>query len=634
MAIGFENSYQDLPLLDPKSLHKSCIDRTLPTGWLGKVNMYRCPLGEKPGTGALIMRGDAVAKLDRSKPGKLLFSDGVDTVTFPRIYVTGTECLTPGVADTTTAAFLVSIADFRGVPGIGGPYSPWSGGGVGRYNRRWPMGDYFDDTGATSSAAILGTTYSTSPPVSAISWDDMVSALWTAARDNLSWPNTSPFSASSPYPGLPFTPEGIPHNFDYTWPVVWTPWAALNHALTRLACALKYDPIADTVSIVRLGAADAIATAAMALMSGEDRKLWDDFEEDQSREKEYTQGTYLQVAVAFRVQTRNDTFERHVTSFARGPLYDINYYANPDGVTAVTNDIGDPRIGLNRIYDDSYLPNNSAISPPPTNLQFSFGYSLAAIALLGPRGLERANDYMRKYRNFNRPLNIVYRGIKKEGASILGSTVGEVAWYDRGDGAKTEIRSTQDTLLEDWRPTAESLPTPEYLPSLQTSLGNENDKYNSSQTELTWTATTGTAIANGMFALPLTFIKVPCRGFYEYEFVVWGDPAPLASATSYDLNFAVGLFTNANVYEKFIDSGVTPAAVGGKFVAGIATTPAVPSIVIPLCLVFKGTVRISDNTKMIIGLLGGRTFFTVGNNRVDYRVIARVRPAIVQIFTP
>lgn len=402
MATAPDNTLGGRPLLDPKLHLKVCLDRGLPTeNWVGKATVFRLPLGEPPGTGAVLMAAGELAKLADGSDFDLVLSDGVERLHFKGLVITRVTCLSPGRgADLggaswranrkaeDAAACLVELADRRlllaRVP-IDAAYNLRKADGSGYH-------------AATLNA---GTPYT---------WAGMLAALWGAVT-----------GIGSSWPGLPsgVTPDGTPENFDYYGG---TAWAALCHALARVRCAPKYDPFTDAFSVVTLAqSAGAVPFDGEPPPALDADKVWDEYPADRRR------ATWpATVRVRFR-----------------------KFPAPTDGTSPYTF--------------VSVTPDQTAALPAGASGTLTLDDDLAATgsngAALATRATDRVTQWEVKARQMDPRLVRVYRGYRKaEAVAALGRRCRAAAWEDRGRGHRTEFHASADGLLEDWRPGSSAAP--------------------------------------------------------------------------------------------------------------------------------------------------------------------------------
>lgn len=194
---------------------------------VGRANSYWCPVGPLPGRAwVLLSRKDVDAVKDQATH-TLKFGD----TSFGPLYWVKATRLFMGGEGATAAAYLVELADRRFTferSSIAAQYNvrhhaPPATSGVNRYM----------ETSLDSSA--LWT------------WQTMLADMWS----NLPGGGTAPT--------LPYTPHGNPENWHFLGV---NAWQAIHEVLHKLLCTTAYDPIGNTLSFVRLGAAQNTTTPA------------------------------------------------------------------------------------------------------------------------------------------------------------------------------------------------------------------------------------------------------------------------------------------------------------------------------------------------------------------------------------
>lgn len=377
-----------VPCTDPRGLLAECRGRNPPVPthtWWGRANGFDLnPVGRAPGRGKLLLPYAGLLALGTSTDFALQFSGTTadNSYTLQKITVLGATAATPGWDGDPRATFVVDVADRR------------------FHLDRVPIDAAYNVRSADGASLLTGTKNAGST----WTWQGVVNALATACGLN-----TAEFA-------LPFSPDATPENLAY-----WggSAWAALCDVLDRLACAPKYDPETDAFSVVRLGAADDAATAALALAAPE--RQWDDAPVDPAR--------------AWRPEKVRVRFERRPRpTDGSSPFYTVDVtLAAADGV--VTGSY---------VQLDDDLAALAATGTPSNS------------AACSTRATERAGDWLRKRSGFGRPLLKVYRDFIPEILrTVPGATVGDVALDDRGGPMRTEVMSRPDRLLEEWGPLKE-----------------------------------------------------------------------------------------------------------------------------------------------------------------------------------
>lgn len=448
-------TFGDFPCLDPKTLFQQCLERGLPVDrWYGKANYYQCPLGWQAGRGALLMRwGDlqqlGVVRRD-SPPGTIgqagdkfiplvIGGDGDDDkITIAKMQIVSfCEAVTPGFDGDPNAAYLVEIADKRRL--WQSQLSNQTSIGETIFGVRATSGEPYNMRSESAGAPFFTDTMDNT--ILPISWEDVVGEV------------AGPFGATelgSPF--LPFTPDGTPEGF--TYPPASPMVQAAQHILTRLACAIRYDPIGDnwdeftgagfiglTSKIVRLGdATTPAAVRALQLIAVNKQYLLWDFYPAITRAAALPFG----IRCAFRVKPAPPGGSSAWFLGADGDNThpERAYFPVPDTAGTSINSTGINTPTMLVLEDDlAALYSPSLPSPSITN-----GTALFS------RQTERATDWIRKRKYFDTDNVKIYQGIINL-LPCVGELYQSVTWEDRGDGLKTILRagSVDDRDLENWR---------------------------------------------------------------------------------------------------------------------------------------------------------------------------------------
>ena len=369
--------------------------------WFGKPNNYVCTLGCRPGTGYLLMLGEHIAAYLDEPAGeqflklRMFGHTTEDDKEFAKMLISGTiEAIAPSARGATDTLYLVPIAD-----------------------RRWLYWDRGQPITATFNLRADG-----DGSYIASSMRDGVSDAWTWQEmlDRI-WP-----SAAGTAPTLPFTPHGTPEGF---WFATISRMRAYQFVLDRLACNLKYNPLTDAFSIVRLGStADTTYTDYLSFITDNAKlRIWDDDPyNSQTNQLPETVRTRFRVKPGFTSDLLPYTTKDTTVDPAAETLGDGTYVVLEDDLYALSTDGAEP---------------------------FTNDATLIA------RAAERTTDYVRWRQNFTIGEHRMYDGVFVESAlKALGTHVEAVSWEDRGEtdaheaGMITSLRSglRTDHTLEDW----------------------------------------------------------------------------------------------------------------------------------------------------------------------------------------
>ncbi|MFO0801453.1 MAG: hypothetical protein U0804_28645 [Gemmataceae bacterium] len=370
--------------VDPAVLYQTCRDEGLPLDWWGKANLFRVPLGRGPGSGRVLLTLADLDALDLTADHTLSFDDdrtAAPPVRLQKITLLRAQCVTPGYRDDARAVYLCELADRR------------------HLLAQVPLDRAFNVRDADGSGYLSESLNGTA----AFTWQELVDALTDAlSLDTLT---------------LPFTPDGTPENLRYH--AGWA-WEALNDVLDRIACAVKYDPVADAFSVVRLG--DATTTAAVALsaeLGQADRdglRVWDKYHVEPNRGRLPEKVRVLFPRRPVPTDGSSPWHSEDVTLTATAGVAAGTYVQLRDDLTAIG-------------------------TGTPTN-----------DAALVARAAERAADWRRKRIWYEKRVTLVYRDFRP--AMVPGETLEQTALDDHGGPMTTVLESGPDGAMEGWEPWA------------------------------------------------------------------------------------------------------------------------------------------------------------------------------------
>lgn len=370
--------------LDPLPLLADCQQQRLPVGWwAGRPNSFRCLLGQEPGEGWILLDRASIDSLSSINDlHDLVFSNqnvagsdaAVRSVTLKNLVVVHAEAVSPGASGGSDTPYLVELADRR------------------RLYRNIPINAAYNVRQAPGNSSFHSGTLTGG---SQWTWTQMVQNIWEAI-------GTSKLGA---YAGLPFSPDGSPENFIFYGA---SAWDSLGIVLARLACALKLDPITDAFTIVRLGATDATATAALDTHDSDHTKIWDDYPLESVRAR-----IPAQVRVHFPKQPQTP---------GSSPWYTVDQ-SDPTADAVTTGQESSTKALL---YDDlPALYNASGV--------------IQNAAALTTRATDRVTDYYRNLWQGQGRLHRIYGNSFGEAGLRPASIILGTSWEDRGAGYKTEV---------------------------------------------------------------------------------------------------------------------------------------------------------------------------------------------------
>lgn len=379
------------PVLDPLRLRESCLRQTTPLPldpWFGRSNQFRSKLGCETGRGMILLSLRSLQKLyaagKDNLPQHLIFHDGNHApVTLKGIYLERYDAIAPSAEEDPDQPFYCRLVDrrhlFKAIP-------------INKaYNVRSEPGGTFTTT--TQNSGVDWT------------WSTMVGNIWGLV------------TGLGAFTSLPFTPHGTPEGWKFFSPS--TAMGALSSVLTRLACALKFDHLTDTFSIVRIGSTNTQTDARILGLRNE--RIWDAYTTEPVAAN-YPAG----VRVCFRKQPR--------PTDGATDVYTVD--------VADTNPVaGRVTGGVVHLWDDltAFYDNSTA---------------------LAARAAERAVDYFRAMDAvWADQETYVWREYQKDAINCVGNKFLGFTLLDNGTGAKTELfrgPAVDGVRLEDWAPENEA----------------------------------------------------------------------------------------------------------------------------------------------------------------------------------
>lgn len=365
--------------IDPLALARRCRELDLPTDWVGKPNSFRCPLGGEVGRGWILLPRGSIDELDLDAYHDLTFTVRIagiqQRVTVKDLILVRADCLTPGLPLDPAAAYLCEIADRRHV-------------------FRWrPVNRAYNIRSGTGSGASAYFTASLTSEEEPWTWQEIVTNLWnTVGADVLGETDT-----------LPFTPDGTPEGLIYYGS---NAWDALTDVLQRLQCAVRWNPLLNVYSIVRIGAADSQADEALEKFDA--YRVWD---------RETVQSNLGRYTVRVRVH-----FRKYPVLVGEVPYHTIDK-SDPTGRALQIEE--DPSAYTN-VFDDLWA-------------LYDTGGSLTNGTALDARATERAVDFFRRFWEADDKLDRVYGLPISDPGMLPGAKIRSIWWGDVGRGLRTEV---------------------------------------------------------------------------------------------------------------------------------------------------------------------------------------------------
>lgn len=375
----------DQPLLDPGELYPQSREQGLPLDFWGHANSYHCPRGKEAGRAWVLLTRATLNGISETADLRLKFRSPQGEITFPRLrFVRGT-CMSAGpTASDVAAAYLLELADKRHWLAMTTV--------VKQYNIRCP-----------APPAVTGVELYHSESLNAgalWTWATLVSDLWALL----------PASLRGSTPSLPYTPDGTPEGFRFIGVSVWD---AIHQVLEKIACTTVYDPVDDTISIVR-------ATATQTNLTAEINDLVDRKLDDLSPLDADSAFVPATIKVLFHKLYKHygsDPITHRLGNWSMDPVYVVDKASGVAGAVAGTH------VAL---WDDRPALVNAA-----GTVQDTSG--------LNTRATEVAANYVNAILKRQSHSHRLYGGAVTE--ITTGSEVERIIWRDYGDemGMLTEI---------------------------------------------------------------------------------------------------------------------------------------------------------------------------------------------------
>lgn len=369
-------------VLNPRVQYESAVRLGTPLDFWQRANSYSCPLGSEPGSAWLLMSRMAVDYLDVNAWHELKWQSEYDTLVIPKLVMTRATCMNKD--GDSKGCYLVEFRDKRHVLQMTAV--------ARQYNLRLP------DYEITEDQTYYEETLDDDGGGGLIPW------TWQRVLEDL-WEEL-PADLAGEAPDLPYEPEGAPEELQY-FGAEWSAWSAIGDLLAACGCTIKYDPIEDTFSVVKMGTTQSGLSATLESLK---TRLVYDYKPKQN------------LALATLPATIRVLFPRQ-----RDPRRDRWEIALPYEEDIPTGASGAAEGTIVAVWDDTIAQTNE--NGDVTNT-----------AELSARANEVAQNWFnRAEKSFERNRRH-YSGIGK--LILPGSEVSEVAWRDYGDqlGLVTEVR--------------------------------------------------------------------------------------------------------------------------------------------------------------------------------------------------
>lgn len=361
-----------------------------------RANGYWCPVGEQPGVAWVYMLDQDLANTNLAGPLLLTLTAG-KTATFLRLYFDTAIVAAKGAAGDGKRVRALRLVDVRHLLG---KFSTCNLS----FNVRCPVPPTSSTDGSDPDEFYLSSLNNGS----LYTWATAAEAIWGALG-----------GLAGTFPGLPFTPNGVPQNIRYSGV---NAWRALHDLLGRLNCTTAYNPQADAFSIVEQGAAQPGLAAAQSLypLPYEDGDPLNNF------------GAQIPATIRVYFHHQAQHFGTEDDTPQTANWIDSNACESVDVPTGNASSLAGTVLGL---FDD--LPAIVDFSGNVTNR-----------AALNSRASERAAKWTAAARSSATRRYVTYQGIAPE--FTPGSSVSSVWWRDVGDGMLTDVDLHPGPTVPPW----------------------------------------------------------------------------------------------------------------------------------------------------------------------------------------
>lgn len=380
-------------VLDPGVLHEGISRAGFPTDYWGKANSITCPVGSEPGSAWLLVPADTMDDLDGDELHDITWSHEDGETTWHKWVVVRAWRI--GQDGRGRTPYLVELQDKRRLlkmSALDASYNVRMPAPKARVPAN-PGSEYYSDT---LNGGSLWT------------WQGVLGDMWSKL----------PAAIAGTAPTIPYTPAGRPEELRYFG---YSAWSAIGELLAAIGCAVAYDPIADSFSVVRLGETQAGLAEAI---DGASHRLLYDYEPLSGYEKaDWPE----KIRVYFPKRVKFDGQERDTIDSGN---WEIQPYYWEDVATGAAG--AEPGT-IMRIWDSARA------------LYDSTG-TIINSADLATRANDIATSVKKMLGTFGGRLRKHFAGIVS--TALPGSQVREVVWRDYGDGVGLITEVKQFPMLD------------------------------------------------------------------------------------------------------------------------------------------------------------------------------------------
>lgn len=232
-------------VLNPAWQYEAAQRLGTPLDFHRRANSYTCPLGQEPGSAWLLMNRLSFEYLDVNAWHELHWRSEDDELIIPKLVMVRATCMSQD--GDSKAAYLVEFRDKRHVLKMSAVNA--------RYNLRLPLHE------------VVGANVFYPETMDEDESDEKIAWTWQRILEDLWF--YLPEDLRGDAPELPYTPTGTPEEYGYTG----SAWDAIGDYLASIGCEIRYDPIEDELTVIRLGTTQAGLAASATEFA--DRLMYD-----------------------------------------------------------------------------------------------------------------------------------------------------------------------------------------------------------------------------------------------------------------------------------------------------------------------------------------------------------------------
>lgn len=375
-------TFAGFPVFCPEQARKTCVKNRLPVGsWYAQANQYTLGLGATPAKGCILMLRRDLDIIDTDGFHRLTFDDNIRRFNANRVYITSTQCITPGAENDPDSLHVVHLTDIRGV---------LKNKALQRFNLPLAPGS----VSYNSETLNGGGQYTV--------WN-MVKRLVQVLRGSSGAENlfqTQPDAQGDDYAG--------PWDFS---DARLTLWEALEQIGNAKGWVYSVDP--DT-SVIRFRKRWSQPGYESARTAHQPRKIW----ASETITREAARTTTVTVGFRFYPQVKAGDSEYYYLTRTRAQAGATTPSVSGGNIVTIFDDLP--------AFRESTSGLNSAVTPSNS-------------AALTTRANARALDWFDNVDRFREEFDEIYSGVLEDRDFLPGGLVASICWRDLGKGIVTEV---------------------------------------------------------------------------------------------------------------------------------------------------------------------------------------------------